>query len=174
MPAPLRGGLVMHVQNAQIHYGGIEQQHTDVELEQTQPAACLTHTQGHNRCIFYCSSQSSANAHHAVAFLARRGYELELSLTHTHTAYELELSLTHTHTAYELEFCKPKLTVVRECAVCAFVRSALALPLTGALDIKGEKDFFGNPDWDPATSMTLVSRFCHMSSVWTLFFNVEL
>jgi hypothetical protein len=23
----------------------------------------------------------------------------------------------------------------------------------------------GNPDWDPATSMTLVSRFCHMSSV---------
>jgi len=33
------------------------------------------------------------------------------------------------------------------------------------VDIKGEKDFFGNPDWDPATSMTLVSRFCHMSSV---------
>ena len=33
------------------------------------------------------------------------------------------------------------------------------------MDIKGEKDFFGNPDWDPATSMTLVSRFCHMSSV---------
>ena len=98
MPAPLRGGLVMHVQNAQIHYGGIEQQHTDIELEQTQPAACLAHTQGHNHCIFYCSSQSSANAHHAVAFLARRGYELELSLTHTHTAYELELSLTHTHT----------------------------------------------------------------------------
>jgi len=85
MPAPLRGGLVMHVQNAQIHHGGIEQQNTDVELEQTQPAACLTHTQGHNRCIFYCSSQSSANAHHAVAFLARRGYELEFSLTHTHT-----------------------------------------------------------------------------------------
>jgi hypothetical protein len=136
MPAPLRGGLVMHVQNAQIHYGGIEQQHTDVELEQTQPAACLAHTQGHNHCIFYCSSQSSANAHHAVAFLARRGYELELSLTHTHTAYELELSLTHTHTAYELEFCKPKLTVVRECAVCAFVRSALALPLTGALSMQ--------------------------------------
>jgi hypothetical protein len=24
------------------------------------------------------------------------------------------------------------------------------------VDIKGEKDFFGNPDWDPATSMTLV------------------
>ena len=33
------------------------------------------------------------------------------------------------------------------------------------MDIKGEKDFFGTPDWDPATSMTLVSRFCHMSSV---------
>ena len=33
------------------------------------------------------------------------------------------------------------------------------------MDIKGEKGFFGNPDWDPATSMTLVSRFCHMSSV---------
>ena len=33
------------------------------------------------------------------------------------------------------------------------------------MDIKGEKAFFGNPDWDPATSMTLVSRFCHMSSV---------
>ncbi len=48
MPAPLRGGLVMHVQNAQIHHGGIEQQNTDVELEQTQAAACLAHTQGHN------------------------------------------------------------------------------------------------------------------------------
>ncbi len=33
------------------------------------------------------------------------------------------------------------------------------------MDIKGEKDFFGNPDWDPATSMTLVYHFCHMSSV---------
>ena len=33
------------------------------------------------------------------------------------------------------------------------------------LDIKGEKGFFGNPDWDPATSMTLVTCFCHMSSV---------
>ena len=33
------------------------------------------------------------------------------------------------------------------------------------MDIKGEKDFFENPDWDPATSMTLVSHFCHMSSV---------
>jgi hypothetical protein len=33
------------------------------------------------------------------------------------------------------------------------------------LDIKGEKGFFGNPDWDPATSMTLVSSFCQMSSV---------
>jgi hypothetical protein len=33
------------------------------------------------------------------------------------------------------------------------------------VDIKGEKDFFGNPDWDPDTSMTLASRFCHMSSV---------
>ena len=31
--------------------------------------------------------------------------------------------------------------------------------------IKGEKDFFGNPDWDPATSMTLVFHFCNMSSV---------
>jgi hypothetical protein len=36
MPTPLRGGLVMHVQNTQIHHGGIEQQNTDVELEQTK------------------------------------------------------------------------------------------------------------------------------------------
>ena len=33
------------------------------------------------------------------------------------------------------------------------------------VDIKGEKGFFGNPDWDPETSMTLVSSFCQMSSV---------
>ena len=32
MPATLRGGLVMHVQNAKIHHGGIDQHDTDVEL----------------------------------------------------------------------------------------------------------------------------------------------
>ena len=37
--------------------------------------------------------------------------------------------------------------------------------MTAQVDIKGEKGFFGNPDWDPETSVTLVSSFCQMSSV---------